>query len=96
MRNMNHRLERLERRTEADTSGLVITVAAAKYYALDAERCTEILRECGYLHSSPTVIRLTRIPDGLNARELERYLREHGDEICGRKPGSGSGPAASR
>ena len=48
--------------------------------ALDGDRCIEILGECGFL---PTGVRfgmvsLMDIPDGLNARELAKFLREHG------------------
>jgi hypothetical protein len=47
------------------------------------DRCLQILDECGYL---PTcnglfLVNLLNIPNGLNADELERYLREHGSEL---------------
>ena len=55
---------------------------------LDADRCIEILEECGFLDGSGIgegrlpglgpVVRLDLIPDGLNAAELERFLRENG------------------
>ena len=29
-----------------------------------------------------SVLELFHIPPGLNAEELEQYLREHGDKVC--------------
>ena len=50
----------------------------------DQERCVQILDECGFLPSgSIGLVNLTAIPDGLNAEEAERFLRENGAEICG-------------
>jgi hypothetical protein len=52
--------------------------------ALDTDRCVEILGECGFVRTGPgmLLLDLLNVPHGLNARELERYLREHGAEIC--------------
>jgi hypothetical protein len=51
---------------------------------LDTDRCVEILSECGYLRTGPATLLLDflRVPHGLNAKELESYLREFGEEIC--------------
>jgi hypothetical protein len=40
----------------------------------------QILREAGHLDTTTLscVVDLGNIPDGLNAAELERYLREYG------------------
>ena len=53
--------------------------------ALDRERCIEILGECGVLPTGPTfgVVDLLNVPKGLNAKEIEKYLRDHAAEICG-------------
>jgi hypothetical protein len=53
--------------------------------ALNDDRCLEILRECGFLPNgrSFAVVHLCDIPDGLNAVELETFLRQNGAEFCG-------------
>src|SRR4029077_11465518 len=44
----------------------------------------QILSECGFLPTGPVgLVNLGQIPDGLNAEELERFLRKHGAEIRG-------------
>jgi hypothetical protein len=47
---------------------------------LQAKLSVQILREAGHLdtRSLCCVVDLGKIPDGLNAAELEQYLREHG------------------
>ena len=52
---------------------------------LDRDRCIEILGECGVLPTGPTfgVVDLLNVPKGLNAKETEKYLRDHAAEICG-------------
>jgi hypothetical protein len=52
--------------------------------ALDTDRCVEILGECGFVRTGPGMLLLDflNVPHGLNARELESYLQEHGAEIC--------------
>jgi hypothetical protein len=59
---------------------LVILTDARQSLALDSGRCVQILREAGHLDTTSwsCVVDLGYIPDGLNAAELERYLREHG------------------
>jgi hypothetical protein len=85
MRNLTSRIERLEQRTRGNEKALrcVVTGGGAEL-ALDTDRCAEILTECGFLQNGTgiSLINLLDVPDGLNARELERYLREHGEEIC--------------
>lgn len=53
--------------------------------ALNDDRCVEILRECGSLPNGRrfAIVQLCGIPDGLNAVDLEKFLRENGEEICG-------------
>jgi hypothetical protein len=93
MRNLTSRIERLEQRTRGNEKVLrcVVTGGAAEL-ALDTDRCAEILTECGFLQNGTgiSLINLLDVPDGLNARELERYLREHGDEICNGLAAAGS------
>jgi hypothetical protein len=58
---------------------LMVVTAAGKRLALDPDRCIEILRESGFLPTGPVgVVNLAEIPEGLNAEELERFLREDG------------------
>jgi hypothetical protein len=56
------------------------TTDARQKLALDSDRCVQILREAGHLDTTTLscVVDLGNIPDGLNAAELERYLREYG------------------
>lgn len=58
---------------------LVLTDAAQKL-ALDSRTCVQILREAGHLYTTSLscVVDLGYIPNGLDAAELERYLREYG------------------
>ena len=63
--------------------------------ALDSDTCLQILRECDYLPTGCgfSVVFLCDIPDGLNAEELERYLRERGAKLSpnsARPPDSGA------
>ena len=70
----------------------IIVTRLGEELAFDSDRCIEIL-ECGFLRgygvgdgSLPAfgpVVRLDLIPDGLNAAELERFLRENGAELAG-------------
>ena len=59
---------------------LIVVTDAAQKLALDSDTCIQILREAGRIDSaSPiSVVDLGCIPDGLNAAEFEKYLREHG------------------
>jgi hypothetical protein len=63
---------------------LLVMIAAGNDLALDQDRCIQILRECGFLPSgSVGLVNLLGVPHGLNADELERFLREHGEETRG-------------
>jgi hypothetical protein len=66
--------------------GIVMVVSAAAWrHALDVETCMKILRECGLVPTGPGIglVNLLHLPEGLNAVELERFLREHGAELRG-------------
>jgi hypothetical protein len=64
---------------------LVVMCDAGWGLALEMDRCTEILRECGFLPSKSgvSVVDFGHVPENLNAEELERFLRENGTDLCG-------------
>ena len=63
---------------------LMVVTQAGIGLAIDQDRCIQILGECGFLPTGPVgVVDLGNIPNGLNAKELESYLRKHGAETCG-------------
>jgi hypothetical protein len=83
MRTVTRRIAKLEDHFGTATGKPLVLLVVCKAgwgLALDRERCIEILRECGFLPTGGAVglVNLGQIPDGLNAQELERYLREHG------------------
>ena len=87
MRTISRRLQRLKEGLglgpESEQLLLVVT-AADRGLALDQDRCIQILRECGFLPTGPVgVVNLGDIPEGLNAEELERFLRKNGAETRG-------------
>lgn len=60
----------------------VVTTAGRKL-ALDDDTCVGILRECEFLSAQRwVVVDLGMIPDGLDAKETERFLREKGAQTC--------------
>ena len=60
---------------------------AGRQLALDEDTCVGILRECEFLSTHRFgVVYLGNIPDGLNAKETERFLREKGAELCSPRP----------
>ena len=62
---------------------------AAQELALDDDTCKQILRETGCLSTGRVgAVDLTKIPDGLNAEEMERFLRENAAKICAFPPGA--------
>jgi hypothetical protein len=63
---------------------LLVLTRAERRLALDEDTCVGILRECGFLPTGHCgLVKLGSIPDGLNAKETERFLREKSAEICG-------------
>ena len=94
MQSLRRRIEHLEHRTGAGTQqGLhLILMRAGAEFALDLDKCAEILAECGFLRTGPGVSLqdFSDVPHGLNAAELETYLREHGEELCAPSAGQRS------
>ena len=86
MKTIYRRLQRLEEPLRlADQKCRVYPVCFPNQnLALDISTCLEILDKCGHFPKSRFgVAQLTEIPDGLNAKETERFLREHGAELFG-------------
>jgi len=87
MKAIDSRIRRLQDRLCPDhgqEQRFWVTILPGQKFALDRDRCIEILGECGFL---PTVrfvvLNFMNIPDGLTAKELEQYLRRNGAQICG-------------
>jgi hypothetical protein len=82
MKTVERRLDRLEDRLapQGRNQLLIVVTDAAQKLALDSDRCVQILREAGHLDTTSVscVVDLGYIPNGLDAAELEQYLREHG------------------
>jgi hypothetical protein len=77
------RIRRLETRSGPPGGRAFLVVTAGVTLALDADSCLEILREGGFVPTRGySVVNLCRIPEGLNADETKRYLREHGAALC--------------
>ncbi len=88
MKTVTRRIAKLEDQfgtAQRESPDILVMSSAARELALDTDRCMEILRECGHLPTGPGfgIVSLWEVPDGLSAQELEKYLREHGAEICG-------------
>ena len=87
MKAMARRLRRLENQlspTDGKPTLLFFACNAAQVLALSDDACIQILRETGCLSTGRLgVVDLMKVPNGLNAEETERYLREHAAEICG-------------
>jgi hypothetical protein len=84
MKQVQHRLRQLENRLAPPPEKCIRykVMRADRELALDPNTCVDILEECGFLLDVPmSVVHLARIPDGLNAIELKKFLREHGDEL---------------
>jgi len=62
---------------------LYVASPAAWRHPLDVDTCVNILPECGFVPTGPSVnmVNLLFLPEGLGAGELERFLREHGGEL---------------
>jgi hypothetical protein len=88
MRTATRRIDKLEDRLgiAARRPGLLIVATGAGLRnALDVDACMNILRESGFVPTGPGVglVNFLHLPEGLNAVELEKFLRERGAEICG-------------
>ena len=84
MKMISRRLCQLENRFglgSGTEQRLWIVTIVGRQLALDKDACLGILRECGFLPTQRFgVVNLGVIPDGLNAKETERFLREKGAE----------------
>jgi len=82
MKAIDSRIRRLQSRLCPDggqEQRLWVTVLAGCELALDLDRCADILDECGGFPSTRFgVLHFCGIPDGLNAKELETFLRKNG------------------
>jgi hypothetical protein len=56
--------------------------------ALDSDACIQILRKYGHLQRYGCGVVRLDIPDGMNAEETRRFLRDHGADICGPRRGA--------
>jgi len=75
--------EKLRPEASEDEQLRVIVTNAGKKLALKPDICIQILRQRRLLPKTPcSVVRLDDIPNGLDAAETEKYLREHGAELC--------------
>ena len=87
MKAIDSRIRRLQDRLCPDQGHpqrLWVMKLVGREFALDLDRCSEILGECGFLPIGRFgVLNFMDIPDGLNAKELEKYLRKNGAETCG-------------
>ncbi len=87
MKAIASRIRRLQQRLCPDggqEQRLWFTSVTGCELVLDLDRCAEILDECGFLPKGRfCVVNLCGIPDGLNARELENYLRTNGTQAPG-------------
>ena len=86
MKAIDSRIRRLQDRfcPENGQQRLWFTSAAGCELALDLDRCAEILDECGFLPKGRfCVVNLCGVPDGLNAKELEKFLRKNGAQTRG-------------
>jgi len=83
---LQKRIKRVEEQLGSKrTPGLQLVITGAAHrLALDSAACVEILEGCGYLRETDavSVARLIDIPDGLDVKGTERFLRERGAEIC--------------
>jgi hypothetical protein len=100
IRTVTNRIAKLENRLgiAAGKEKLRFVICEAGWgQALALDACMDILRECGFLSDGPGIgtVDLLHIPEGLNAEDLERFLRENGAERCGPRAFNQPGPAHS-
>jgi hypothetical protein len=91
MRSLRSRINQLEQQTGIKGAQIrfIVERAGQGEWALDLDRCVEILSECGVEPRGPiSMLNFLRVPDGLGPAQLERHIREHAAEICpaARKP----------
>ena len=95
MKSIQGRLSKLEHRfgiADDRERFVVILDGAGSTRALSDDRCIQILDEAGFLHTGGFgVVDLTQIPNGLTAKETERYVREGGAHFSGSRIALGPG-----
>jgi hypothetical protein len=72
----------------------LIVMDAGVTFAMDVDRCVEVLAEGGFIGPGCCVLDFSYIPQGLKLDELVTHLREHGAEIC--SPSGRSVPTVGR
>ena len=89
MRTFARRIDRLEDRlgiaaAKRPCTAVVVTGPGCEF-AFSHDACVEILRESGFLPDGSlfSIVDLQRVPRGLSAKELKKFLRENGAELCG-------------
>lgn len=86
MKAIDSRIRRLQQRLCPDSGHeqrLWVLIRPSYGLALDPDRCVDILGECRFLPQSRFgCLNFLRIPQDLNAKELEQYLRKNGASIC--------------
>jgi len=87
MRTIDRRLANLEHRfgiARTKTTYVVVLMDAGAQLRPVQDAYIKSLHETGFFHNCTFgVVDLSHIPDGLNAEETERFVRENGDQICG-------------
>jgi len=87
MKTIGNRIRNLEHRifpNAGQKQRLWVTTIVGRKFALDQDKCIDILRECGFLPTGRfAIVSFCGIPDGLNAKELEKYLRTYGTQAPG-------------
>jgi len=85
MRNIERRLSRLQDRLGVGPNTVRYVVAFTnRDFGAAQDNYMKILDEGGFLPAAGVVIvDLNLIPRGLNAKEMERFVRENGARICG-------------
>src|SRR6185437_2215082 len=85
MRSLRFRIERLDQHTVANqqTTAWVFVLQAGASFALDLDRCAEVLTDCGLaVDAGISHLNFLHVPHGLSAEGLAKYLREHRSEVC--------------
>jgi hypothetical protein len=84
MKSLDRRIDKLEERFGVSKKHRLLVIISVSGQALDSKRCIQILDESGFVRSSGlTVVRFLDLPDGLDERETERFLRDEGHKITG-------------
>jgi hypothetical protein len=83
---ISKRVHNLEKQfgTSAGTQQLLLVVSRAGWgLALDQDTCLRILGEAGFLPTGRMgIVNFLDIPEGLDAAEMEKFLRENGAKLA--------------